>query len=136
MKIDSKTKYYLIFLLVIFISSFKEIRKDEKSMIGKWKFSGMFCTEQEEVPKGFFIELMENGKGYFEHTEVSEKEKFKWKTNEDTLYLDFENKNGIQNALFTSNEFIFKVLPWHKKHIQLRFKNFKECGLVIEELKK
>ena len=104
-------------------------------MLGKWKVSGMFCTESEQVPKGFYLAFLENGTGYIEQLEAKQIEKFTWKTNSDTLRINFENENGIKSAIFNSNNFLYSELPWRKKHIQLRYLNFKECGFELEFIK-
>jgi hypothetical protein len=33
---------------------------------------------------------------------------------------------------FKKDKFIFRQLPYRKKHIELRYLNFKECGLELE----
>jgi hypothetical protein len=92
----------------------------------------MFCSEKEEVPKGFSLTFFKNNKGYLEQKDVKEKEPFIWETHSDTLKLNFERESEVKNMFFKKDKFIFRQLPYRKKHIELRYLNFKECGLELE----
>ncbi|WP_431244916.1 hypothetical protein ACQ9BO_12260 [Flavobacterium sp. P21] len=130
-------KLYPLFFSIFLLCIFHEIRekKEENLILGKWKVSGMFCSEKEEVPKGFSFTFLENGKGYLEHEKVKEKEVFIWHTNSDTLQLKFERESEVKNVLFKKDKFLFRKLPYNKKHIELRYLDFKECGVELEFMK-
>ncbi|PXY47093.1 hypothetical protein DMB68_08085 [Flavobacterium hydrophilum] len=117
--------------LMLFFTENKE-KSDENIILGKWKVCGMFCSEREEVPKGFSFTFFKDKKGYLEHEDVKEKEIFTWVTNSDTLILNFERESEVKNVLFTKDKFLFRKLPYLKKHIQLRYLDFKSCGVVLE----
>ena len=127
-------KLYILASSMYLLFSFVGIReKDSGNIImGKWKVSGMFCSEREEVPKGFFFTFLKNNKGYLEHENVKEKEAFTWETNSDTLKLNFERESEMKNVLFKKDKFIFRELPFYKKHIELRYLDFKDCGVQLE----
>lgn len=123
---------YVISLYLLF-SSVKIGEKDNRNIIaGKWKISGMFCSEREEVPKGFSLTFFKNNEGYLEQKDLKEKEAFTWETNSDTLKLNFERESEVRNVLFKRDKFIFRELPYHKKNIELRYLDFKECGIELE----
>ncbi len=63
---------------------------------------------------------------------VIEKEPFIWQINSDTLKLKFERESEVKNVLFKKDKFLFKRLPYNKKHIELRYLDFKECGVELE----
>jgi hypothetical protein len=114
-------------------SSVKIGEKDNRNIIaGKWKISGMFCSEREEVPKGFSLTFFKNNEGYLEQKDLKEKEAFTWETSSDTLKLNFERESEVKNVLFKRDKFIFRELPYHKKNIELRYLDFKECGIELE----
>ncbi|MCM0666554.1 hypothetical protein [Flavobacterium tyrosinilyticum] len=127
-------KLFTLFFSIYLLCTFHEIRekKEENLILGKWKVSGMFCSEKEEVPKGFLFTFFKDGKGYLEHEKAIEKEPFIWQINSDTLKLKFERESEIKNVLFKKNEFLFRKLPYNKKHIELRYLDFKECGVELE----
>jgi hypothetical protein len=127
-------KLFTLFFSIYLLCTFHEIRekKEENLILGKWKVSGMFCSEKEEVPKGFLFTFFKNGKGYLEHGKVIEKEPFIWQINSDTLELKFELESEIKNVLFKKDKFLFRKLPYNKKHIELRYLDFKECGVELE----
>jgi hypothetical protein len=126
-------KLYISVISIYLLFSFTEIGERNKGNIhGKWKVSGMFCSEREEVPKGFSLTFFKNNKGYLEQEDVKEKEPFAWEINSDTLKLNFERESEVKNVLFKKNKFIFRELPYRKKHIDLRYLDFKNCGLELE----
>ena len=92
----------------------------------------MFCSEREEVPKGFSLTFFKNKKGYLEYVNAQEKEDFTWETNSDTLKLNFEREGEVKNVLFKKDKFLFRKLPYNKKHIELRYLDFKDCGVELE----
>ena len=127
-------KLYISVISIYLLFSFAEIEKknNENIILGKWKVSDMFCSEREEIPKGFFFTFFKNNKGYLEHEVLKEKEAFTWETNSDTLKLNFKRESEVKNVLFKKNKFIFRELPYRKKHIQLRYLDFKQCGVELE----
>jgi len=48
-------KLYISVISIYLLFSFAKIREENNGIIilGKWKVSGMFCSEREEVPQGF-----------------------------------------------------------------------------------
>ena len=131
-------KLYTMFLSIYLLFSFSKIKEKqaENIILGKWKVSGMFCSEREEVPKGFSFTFFKNRKGYLEHENVKDKEIFTWETNSDTLKLNFERESEVKNMLFKMDKFLFRELPYRKKHIELRYLNFKDCGVELEFIEK
>jgi hypothetical protein len=127
-------KLFTLVFSIFLLCTFHEIRekKEETLILGTWKVSGLFCSERDEVPKGFSFTFLENGKGYLEHKKVKVKEVFIWHTNSDTLQLKFERENEVKNVLFKKDKFLVRKLPYHKKHIELRYLDFKECGVELE----
>ncbi|WP_445455182.1 hypothetical protein [Flavobacterium sp. HNIBRBA15423] len=136
MKTKNQFKFLTMFISTYLFFSFTENYKHENNTIlfGKWRVSGMFCSEREEVPEGFSFTFYENGRGCVEYQKIIEKDVFNWQTNSDTLKLNFEDNNGIKNILFKDNQFIFRKLPHHKTHVELRYLDFKKCGLELEFL--
>lgn len=130
-------KFYTLLFSICLLCTFHEIRKqkNENPILGTWKVSGMFCSEREEVPKGFIFTFLKNGKGYLEHEKVIEKEIFVWQINSDTLKLKFEHESELKSMLFKKDKFLFRKLPYNKKHIELRYLDFKECGVELEFVK-
>lgn len=130
-------KFYTLVFSIYLLCIFHEIRekKNENPILGTWKVSGMFCSEKEEVPKGFSFTFFKNGKGYLEHEKVIEKEPFIWQINSDTLKLKFERESEVKNVLFKKDKFLFRRLPYNIKHIELRYLDFKECGIELEFMK-
>ncbi|MFB9079937.1 hypothetical protein ACFFLS_08600 [Flavobacterium procerum] len=127
-------KLCTLFFSIYLLCTFHEIKekKEENPILGKWKVSGLFCSERDEVPKGFSFTFLENGKGYLENEKVIEKETFIWQTNSDTLKLKFERESELKNVLFKKDKFLFRKFPYNKKHIELRYLDFKECGVELE----
>ncbi len=138
MKYENKNqcKFLIIFISTYLFFSFTEIYKPENNttLYGKWRVSGMFCSEREKTPKGFSFTFYDNGRGYVEYEKIPEKDIFNWQTNWDTLKLNFEDNNGIKNILFKENQFLFRKLPHYKTHVELRYLDFKKCGLELEFL--
>lgn len=130
-------KLYALIFSTYMLFSFAEIgNKGENLILGKWKVSGMFCTEREDVPKGFSFTFLENKTGYLEHENLKEKEAFTWETNSDTLKLNFERESEMKNVLFKMDKFLFRELPYHKRHVELRYLDFKNCGVELEFVEK
>lgn len=127
-------KLYISVISIYLLFSFAEIGEKNNGNIvpGKWKVSGMFCSERDEVPKGFSLTFLKNNKGYLEQKNIKEKEPFTWKTNSDTLNLNFERESELKNVLFKRDKFIFRELTYRKKHIELRYLDFKDCGIELE----
>ena len=127
-------KLYISVISIYLLFSFAKIREENNGIIilGKWKVSGMFCSEREEVPQGFSQTFFKNNKGYLEHESVKEKEPFTWETNSDTIKLNFERESEVKNMLFKMDKFIFRELPYRKKQIELRYLDFKDCGIELE----
>lgn len=130
-------KIHVLFLPIVLTLFFigNEVENDENIVIGKWKVSGMFCSEEQEVPKGFVFTFFKDKKGYLEHENVNEIENFSWKINGDTLRLNFERESEVKNMLFKSDDFLIRELNWREKHIQLRYLDFKQCGVLLEFIK-
>ena len=129
-------KFYMSVISIYLLFSFAEIGENntENLILGKWKVSGMFCSERDEVPKGFSLTFLKNNKGSLEQENVTEKEPFTWETNSDTLKLNFERESEVKNVLFEMDKFIFRELPYRKKHIELRYLDFKHCGVELETI--
>lgn len=127
-------KLYISIISIYLLFSFAEIgeKKNDNIMHGKWKVSGIFCSERDEVPKGFSLTFLKNNKGYLEQKDIKEKEPFTWKTNSDTLNLNFERESEVKNVLFKKDKFIFRELSYSKKYIELRYLDFKDCGIELE----
>lgn len=133
---SKKVQFVVIILIVILFLSFAKDNKE--SLIGVWKISGMFCSEEEETPKGFSITFLKDHNGYFEFDEVPEfvkKDNFTWIVKSDTLKLDFKNINGIHKTLFEKTVFTFRELPWKNRHLEIRYADFKKCGYRLELIK-
>lgn len=127
-------KFFISFFAICLLFSFDEIAKDKPNdiVLGRWKVSDAFCSEREEIPKGFILTFLRNNRGYLEGKDVGEKEFFMWKTNSDTLKLNFERESELKNLLFAKDQFIFRELPYRKKNIELRYLDFMQCGIKLE----
>lgn len=127
----------VIILIVILCQSFT---KDNKELvIGMWKISGMFCSEEEEeTPIGYSITFLKDHKGYFQFDDVPElvkKDNFTWIVKSDTLKLNFENINGIHKTIFEKTVFTFRELPWKNRHLEIRYAHFRHCGYRLAFVK-
>ncbi len=133
----SKTASLVVIILIVFLCL--SFTKDNKELvIGVWKISGTFCSEDEETPKGYSITFLKDHNGYFQFDKVPEyvkKDNFTWIVKSDTLKLNFENTNGIHKTLFEKNVFTFKELPWKNRHLEIRYVHFRQCGYRLELIK-
>jgi hypothetical protein len=128
---NSKKVFLLAAFLVISIClSFSQ--HSENDMIGKWKISGSFCTEEDDMPDGSSIKFNDNYTGFFEHNKVQEKDNFTWNVITDTLKLNFDNKKGIHSVLFEKTNFTFRKLDGKIKQLEIRFIHYRQCGYRLE----
>ena len=125
---------FLVSFIICLLFSFGKTREDKCNDIiyGKWKVSEAFCSETDEVPKGFILTFLKNKKGYLTYKDVGEKEFFVWKTNSDTLKLNFERESEMKNVIFKKDHFVFRELPFSKKYLELRYVDFINCGVKLE----
>ena len=133
---SKRASFVVIILIVILCLSFT---KDNKELvIGVWKISGMFCSEEEETPKDYSITFLKDHNGYLQFGEVPEfviKDNFTWIVKSDTLKLNFENINGIHKTLFEKNVFTFRELSWKNRHLEIRYAHFRQCGYRLQLIK-
>ena len=111
-------KLFVSFIVLCLLFSFNEIRKDKYNddiICGKWKVCDAFCSEKDEVPKGFTLKFLKNKKGYLRYKDFEENELFTWGANSDTLKLNFERESEMKNVIFKKNYFIYRKLPYSKK---------------------
>lgn len=133
---SKRASFVVIILIVILCLSFT---KDNKELvIGVWKISGMFCSEEEETPKDYSITFLKDHNGYLQFGEVPEfviKDNFTWIVKSDTLKLNFENINGIHKTLFEKTVFTFRELSWKNRHLEIRYAHFRQCGYRLQLIK-